>query len=321
MCYALAGKLLSRIQYKEVNPRYYSVVGIINVVMEEYDEEHVHRRLLLSHPDFASNAVKGSESLILVSDLHDIEICCALSTECFTSEGLHELEMSCIAKGFQQLQPLGTFMYKLDVSPDIIKSQSSGHALPDIKVTMTDAFGSVSPTIATLSVSLITESGYSDLAIPPAVGEQFTGTTNVTGIKLTAHPGEYRLLIKVQTLEGTLQVAKKEVQVRVRKCKVGEISMKKEMECFKCPANFYSFDPSQEWCKSCPSEKAHCNGTTLTPLNGFWQWSSHSDSILPCLNEKACSYDGRLDRLTNRAQEEIDLGVVWDNEYPLCSEV
>lgn len=297
------------------------MLGIVYVMMEEYEREYMHRQLLLNRTKISANSVRGSGPLILVTNLNDIQICCEFSSKCLTGEDLHGMDESCIDETFEDTQILGTFMEKVLISPDTISNHASGYVLPDIRVTLLDTFGNTSPIKATLTVSSFNDSSHLDLAVPPIFNEVFNGTTNLTGIKMTARPGKYKLLLKVKTAEGTVQVVNEMIQVEVRECRVGEISMQNERGCFECPTNFYSFNPHGKWCKSCSDLKAHCNGTTLAPVNGYWHSSSYSDLLLPCLNDNACSYDGRLDKLIESAQEHIDSGITWDSGYPLCNEV
>lgn len=297
-----------------------SVIGVIYVTMIESEGEEIHRYLLLNQTKFSGNIVKRSDPLITVTNLNDLQICCELSSKCLIGEDLHEIDNSCVSGRWESQHMLGTFVETVMVFPDKISNYASGDVLPDISVTFLDAFRNAAPVKATLTVRLLNYSDDVDLLVPPAANMMFNGTLNVTGIKLTAQPGEYRFNLEFVTSEGNIKILNKSISVHVQECGIGEYSAYNHKRCLPCSINLYNFNPSEQQCELC-KPKARCNGTTLAPVDGYWHNSSHSDVLLRCVNDEACTYNGRISSLMESAQMNIAAGTTWDKGYPLCKKV
>ena len=66
--------------------------------------------------------------------------------------------------------------------------------------------------------------------------------------------------------------------LHVRSCVRGEVTPSPDA-CQPCQQGFFSFDPSQGVCSTCP-DNAYCSGgDVITPLAGYWRSSADSVQV------------------------------------------
>lgn len=285
--------------------------------------QHIlHRRILLNNTVLSGNTLGQVGPIILLFHLNDIQICCGPWSSCKTGK---ELEGPICLDGDMEKQGnrlLGTFLEGLNVSPNQIDSDheyASGTALPVFTITLLDAFGNMANAKAMLEVS--SSDGTVGLLGPISSGVPISCTANVTGIRLYGEPGTHHLELTVTPTQGGTRTVVATVSVVVRKCRIGEQAVNHNTECRKCDDYFYNFDPDRSNCTPCLQDKTQCNGKALAPLDGYWHNSSHSDVIVKCLNENACSYQDRTDELMRRAGKNTTVNLTWKDNYPLCQKV
>lgn len=77
------------------------------------------------------------------------------------------------------------------------------------------------------------------------------------------------------------------IEVRFRKCYVGEYYAEGEGSCLSCPQGSYSFDSNSDLsvteCNECPNEASLCLGSTMMLRSGYWRISPYAVSLLICL--------------------------------------
>lgn len=95
--------------------------------------------------------------------------------------------------------------------------------------------------------------------------------------------------------------------------------------CQECAINEYNFDPSED-CKACPEQAQCIYGATVTPKDGYWQFTSFSPNLHRCTILDACEGVGRLERLSEMAYEKAISSnssdkyyVFGDEQYNQCS--
>ena len=96
-------------------------------------------------------------------------------------------------------------------------------------------------------------------------------------------------------------------------CPDGELENDAGSGCFRCSANSYSFYPNASQCLVC-EENAQCSGTpALVPKEGCWHSTPFSPFIRRCPVEKACSYNGRTENLTQYYVADLSKKLQWCN--------
>lgn len=85
------------------------------------------------------------------------------------------------------------------------------------------------------------------------------------------------------------QVPAATVQVTVQPCGVGQVPSADQNQCTLCPSSSYSFDPTVDDCKTCPTGATCIGGATLVPQQQYWHSAPDSDHIVTCPNNNACA--------------------------------
>ena len=81
-------------------------------------------------------------------------------------------------------------------------------------------------------------------------------------------------------------------KIKIRPCILGELLLS-DNSCYECPRSSFSLDDPMlnkyaSKCYSCPAN-AYCHGkNNISPLRGFWRYSSNSLQILKCKREEDC---------------------------------
>lgn len=281
-----------------------------------------HRSILLNNTVFSENVLGKAGPIIIFSHLDDIKLCCGPNSTCKTGEDL--LGNNCMDTDLrkQGYWLLGTYFRGMEIYPKIIGPDSEyvrGNVLPVLNVTLLDAFGNMANTHAHLKVTS------TDIRVgllgPLSSGILINGTANISGITLIGRPGMHYLNVTVTANEGGSRTIVGTVSVFLQECRIGEQAINDNTECGRCDEYFYNFFPGNSSCTPCPQEKSRCNGMALAPLDGYWHKSSHSDMLVPCLNENACKYPNRTETLMARAEENITVDLTWSDGYPLCHNV
>lgn len=82
---------------------------------------------------------------------------------------------------------------------------------------------------------------------------------------MIAKPGKYNISIVVESTELGNEKLRKNTSVGVRRCTIGEASKNNGMLCKKCEPLTFNFNLSENSCRTCPPQGAHCPGPTVTP--------------------------------------------------------
>eukprot|EP00803_Ostreobium_quekettii_P004798 evm.model.scf_1049EXC.5 EVM.evm.TU.scf_1049EXC.5 scf_1049EXC:31122-36641(-) len=212
-----------------------------------------------------------------------------------------------------------------DGAPLKILNHVSGEELENITVRLLDSFNH-------------TAFGQPDVQVrvePAAPGILTSGqliaflgaVTNLTSIRLQAEVGQTHVL-RLSFITGNLPG--RDIEVEVRSCVPGETPFRNET-CSVCESGLYSFDPGMP-CARCP-DNAECQGSTVTPRDGFWHSTSKSVELHECINEESCSTNegtmergggkSRGDLLAERAMVAHSNGSLLefssDEDYPQCA--
>ncbi|CAG9326025.1 unnamed protein product [Blepharisma stoltei] len=92
---------------------------------------------------------------------------------------------------------------------------------------------------------------------------------------------------KQSKLPGATFTSTVDVAVSMRECIIGEATV--GVNCEVCASGFYSLDPSNTQCLTCPSHSATCYGNwTMAPQSGYWRSGKYSDNFIACPNSAAC---------------------------------
>lgn len=303
-----------------------SIVGeavLPGPMSDDSEEGHneFHPFLLLNNTNLEGNVVKTNTPVVFVKDRYDVQVCCQ-SKKCITGK---DLTMApCIGQAHNYALPrlLGTSAMEIKVEYQTGTSGKvrSGVPMKPIIVTMIDVFGQEAPQQGTLIVK--TEKNEVQLAGAPATGMLINGRSHIQGLIMTAKPGKYNLTIIIQSLESSSVILKKNVDVEVQHCTVGEASKVNGTFCEECRPNFYNFNLTGLDCIKCPNEGIFCPGPTVTPKDGWWHSSSHSPIVRSCFVERACQYDNRTEILGNASLAYGEKELKWDDSnYDLCAPV
>ncbi|CAG9322004.1 unnamed protein product [Blepharisma stoltei] len=122
------------------------------------------------------------------------------------------------------------------------------------------------------------------------------GIFNFSSFVISAKPGS-NFSIEIQTNaidpsksvkanDGLIYNASIPVNVALRDCVLGEATV--GVNCVVCAKEFYSLDPKNNKCLTCPN-KAVCYGNyTMAPKPGYWRSGMMSTKFWPCPNKNAC---------------------------------
>ena len=200
------------------------------------------------------------------------------------------------------------------LDPSGIDNHTSGVQLANVTVTIVDAVGQTVTTGDTLVKVNLSANSTAKL-FGQRASQTRQGQAVFDGTFLRARPGAYELRY---TFGLKKPVA---LPVVVRACRIGEIQSEDRELCLKCQTGLYSFDTEGK-CLMCPSQNAICNGSTITPLEGYWHSTSRSIQVHECLQAEACTYDGRGQALLDQAKVAHAMNETLEGDaYPQCAEV
>eukprot|EP00798_Chlamydomonas_sp_ICE-L_P023618 gene23618-9144_t len=116
------------------------------------------------------------------------------------------------------------------------------------------------------------------------VNDSNVNDRRVTSLRLISTPGEHNL------------------DITVRHCRLGEISVLDFTICERCRAGFFSLNPQGFECTICP-ENAQCNmdreiSGIIVPDPGFFNSNPYSAQIHECASEVSCDFVNRQELLT-----------------------
>ncbi|GMH45667.1 hypothetical protein BSKO_13624 [Bryopsis sp. KO-2023] len=299
----------------------------------EFPELLKNRRVVLRDTTISNNNALDSGAAIFSNQIDNLEICCGKS-DCDLSEltpagnpcpefkvgnSSHATQgglwVNNTINGAPAKFALGTSIENVFIQPSIIEQHSSGNDLKRIYVELQDSFGELVPMKMTLTVRS-TEPDLVEVSGSPVEGVQIRNGAYVSGVMLSALPGTYNLTFQFVPIYSGGATISKEVTVSVRKCKIGEVSEDNGLRCIPCKMDYYSFN-TNEGCRACPMN-AVCNGSTLVPIDGFWQATSQSVHVQRCMFDKSCSYPNRTTMLVEAANNTKRVG--WEEGYPLCAQ-
>lgn len=274
---------------------------------------------------FLHNTITGTGTAIFSTKPSEVEVCCSPSWQCV--RGLDVPTAACLEENstlvsnltHSKSRVLGTAMEKMVIFQSIQENHASGNELNPITVELRDAFGASAAVKGTLVVSTLSDGV--ELSGNPTTGIIINGSSTVKGLKLRALPGSYYLTFRVTPVDNSVEALERKFEIVVRDCMMGEVTKEEGLVCERCKENFYSFDPKQTDCISCPEMRAVCNGSTLIPTNGHWHLHSQSPLLFTCLHKDACTYAGRMRRLETTVNSHPGTKLKLTSLYPQCSEV
>eukprot|EP00798_Chlamydomonas_sp_ICE-L_P023595 gene23595-9124_t len=102
--------------------------------------------------------------------------------------------------------------------------------------------------------------------------------------------------------QPTGNTAPPELDITIRKCRLGEISVFNFTLCERCKVGTFSLDPLGSDCQPCP-DNAQCNldeelSGIIVPDPGYFNSNPFSDQIHECGSDTSCDYPDRQERLT-----------------------
>eukprot|EP00803_Ostreobium_quekettii_P011089 evm.model.scf_567.3 EVM.evm.TU.scf_567.3 scf_567:58789-75972(+) len=209
---------------------------------------------------------------------------------------------------------VATVPVSAQIVPNRIVGHSSGELLKTVVVTIVDGLNQTVNSRETL-----VEVGVAELQAAFVFGQEAShtegGRATFDGTFLKAQPGTYQLEYSYVGIEAPMVL-----EVEVRPCAMGEVERGQGSICEPCQTNLYSFNPKDSECKTCPTANAFCNGSTITPLKGYWHSTSRSPQIAECLHVEPCDYKMRKEKLAILAAEaHASNKTLMGDEYPLCA--
>lgn len=316
-------------------------VGIINVETSSYkdilrpedsdqaylsDKNLIETVLLLNHTTFEDNRVGGYESVLLVSSLPLLEVCCGELSTCIRATNIKQSTCSLNKRNkywrdADQTGPesgfIGRPLKKMAVLFSPNETARSAHKLMGLTVDLQDHLGISVVTRGILSVQLLQTTNAS-LSGQPTEGIRISKKSSIEDLELRGEPGLYGLQFSFAP-EATGPHLVENISIPLRECVIGEVTKDLGRLCEKCEVDYYSFDPMQPNCLPCP-EHAECSGSTLTPLNGYWHNNSQSSMIHKCLHKLSCVNTNRTIILAEKARSAAH-ALTLEHNYPQCSKV
>ncbi|CAD7699384.1 unnamed protein product [Ostreobium quekettii] len=209
---------------------------------------------------------------------------------------------------------MATIPVSAKLVPDRIEGHSSGKMLETVVVTVVDAVGQTVNSRDTL-VGVTADERFGALVFGQRAAETEAGRANFSATFLTALPGSYEVNFSFPGIMAPMVLP-----VEVRNCVVGEVERLEERTCKVCETNLFSFNPLEEECQPCSEANAFCNGSTITPLKGYWHSTSRSVQIIECLHFEPCDYRNRTEILASLAAEaHASNKTLMGDDYPLCA--
>ena len=200
----------------------------------------------------------------------------------------------------------------------LIPDYRGGDELAPIRIKLMDAFHQVAFGDEEISVDL--DPDLKTVIMSDEVTFKLAAETNITGIRLKGKIGTTRKLMLKFRPDF---IPSLEVSVQLRDCIAGEELGQDKDTCNFCVNGSYSFSNSSN-CRNCPAD-ATCRGSTVTPDDNFWHYSSQSIRIRECLVKEACANETRSETLRRQAEHAHALNNILhysDNDkYNQCAPV
>eukprot|EP00210_Caulerpa_lentillifera_P006658 g6361.t1 len=200
----------------------------------------------------------------------------------------------------------------------VLQNLRSGAQLPAIYVTIFDELGN-GPAL-TEPESFVVEISSPDEYFPGIVETNITGGTgSFPNISSLRPPGNYTL--RIRPISTRLPIVT--LLICIRLCQIGEEPTSNGELCQECDAVSYNFNPINGNCTTCPND-ASCESRYIIPNEGFWHKSPCHVNVMRCLNDEACQYRRRQQKLANFTQQFVDcsMNTTTQNTYGdlLCHE-
>lgn len=197
-----------------------------------------------------------------------------------------------------------------------IWNHSSGHDLEPITIELIDAFDH--PAFGPPDMQIRVDAAANVVLSGQKIVEVGVNTS-LDSIRMQAQVGQTHNLT-VSFAPSILSNIT--LQVQVRQCVSGEMLHPSGERCDTCGEGLYSFNPLRG-CIECPSSNARCNGSTITPNDQFWHFTSQSVNIHKCFIRTACEYENRTMILQRQAREAHASNVTlsYDDGYQQCAMV
>eukprot|EP00210_Caulerpa_lentillifera_P006633 g6336.t1 len=287
-------------------------------------------RLALLNTDFINNSASYSGSIIMMMDPNGVLISCNYSSEengFISSEQLESLsvihpETLCPTwNGNQTLGEstsgiIGTIGVSLLLSMDpndeaklvgdsesgfVLINQRKRTQLPTINVTVLDANGN-GPAQTMESIFDVEVTFLCDALRGRITRATITrGVGNLVNVVGTGSSGNCTLQINPETRA----IAPFNLTLQLLECRLGEENTVQGELCQECDAVSYNFNPINASCTPCP-EDASCLHHYIVPKEGYWHKSPCHHKVMRCLNDEACQYQERQQKLADFTQEYTD---------------
>ncbi|CAG9319459.1 unnamed protein product [Blepharisma stoltei] len=117
------------------------------------------------------------------------------------------------------------------------------------------------------------------------------GVFNFSGYTITAEPGSsaqirvYTSAIQ-ETSDSIEDSSSFYIDVKLRLCELGEATV--NGTCYGCKKPYYSLNPKNTACLSCPSSAICYDNYTIVPKKGYWRNSMMTSKFWKCPYSKAC---------------------------------
>eukprot|EP00210_Caulerpa_lentillifera_P006613 g6318.t1 len=287
-------------------------------------------RLALLNTDFVDNFANYSGSIVMMMDPNGVLVSCNYSSEEYgfvSSEQLKSLfivhrERLCPTWNINQALEestggiVGTTGVSLSVSispndeAKIVGDSESGLVLinqrkrtqlPTINVTVLDAYanGPIITREPTFDIEVTFLCDTLKGRITRATIAR--GVGNLANIVGTGPSGNCTLQIN----PDTRAIAPFNLTLQLLECRLGEENTVQGELCQECDAVSYNFNPIDGSCTPCP-EDASCVHHYIIPKEGYWHKSPCHHKVMRCLNDKACQYQERQQKLADFTQDYTD---------------
>lgn len=153
---------------------------------------------------------------------------------------------------------------------------------------MVASLDSLNQTVTTDNSSIIQL--VSDQVVGTTVLPTLNGVANFSGVIIETAPGSS---VHIQVLSPTIQQTSPDsgysftFVYHTRFCIPGEVTL--PLSCFLCPKNTYSLDPSDSYCRECPSYASCPGGNSLILDPGYWRESAVTSKVHLCPNPESCA--------------------------------
>lgn len=151
---------------------------------------------------------------------------------------------------------------------DFLSSSGSSEGILTVKLNVSGYYGLPSEGMV---VSAYTTDGGQPLGASTSDAQ---GTVTML-MRIRKPPGQYQIKFIMQEIP---QIAPVYVTLNVRGCVKGEVSPSPDT-CQQCLTGFYSLDPTQPVCDSCPADATCPGGASIVPVAGAWHSSADSAQV------------------------------------------